>query len=76
MSPMNAVRIAISLFIAVLIGVAATGWVWTGAHQPAAQAIASRAVLTLCMLAGLVGLGALWRRRPTSSQPHDRRLHN
>lgn len=65
MTPMNPVRLAISLFIVVLIGVAARGWIWTGGHQPAAQATASRVVLTLCILAGLAGLGALWLRRPT-----------
>ncbi|HET7217083.1 MAG TPA: hypothetical protein VFJ02_03510 [Vicinamibacterales bacterium] len=69
MTPMNAVRIAISLFIVILIGVATTGWVWTAGHQPAAQATASRVVLTLCIVAGLVGLGALWRRRPTKHPP-------
>ena len=65
MSAMNAVRLAISLFIAVLIGVATRGWIWTGGHQPAAQAAASRVVLTLCIVAGLVGLAALWCGRPT-----------
>lgn len=65
MSPMNAVRLAISLFIVVLIGVATRGWIWTGSHQPAAQAAASRVVLALCIAAGIVGLGALWLRRPT-----------
>ena len=60
---MNAVRILISLFIVVLIAVASTGWIWTGSHQSAAQAAASRVVLSLCILAGVVGLTALWRRR-------------
>jgi len=60
----NAVRIAISLFIGLLIAVAGTGWIWTGRHQPAAQAAASRVVLTLCILAGVVGLVAVWRARP------------
>ena len=58
---MNAVRLLISLFIVVLIAIAATGWIWTGSHQPAAQAFASRAVLTLSILAGLGGLTLLWR---------------
>lgn len=62
---MNVVRLAISLFIVLLIGVATRGWIWTGGHQPAAQAAASRVVLALCVAAGLVGLAALWRRRPT-----------
>jgi len=58
---MNIVRIAISLFIAVLIAISAIGWIWTGRHQPASQARASRVVLTLSALAGLGGLAALWR---------------
>ena len=60
---MNILRIVISLFIFVLIGVSATGWVWAGSHQPAAQSAVSRVVLTLCILAGIVGLVALWRPR-------------
>ena len=59
---MNAIRILISLFIVVLIAVASTGWIWTGSHQPAAQSAASRVVLSLCILAGIVGLTTLWRR--------------
>jgi hypothetical protein len=58
---MNAVRIAISLFILVLIGVSVVGWVWTGHHQSPSQSEASRVVLTLAALAGVAGLAALWR---------------
>ena len=70
---MNVVRIIISLFILVLISVASTGWIWTGSHQPAAQATASRVVLSLCILAGVVGLTALWRTKaPRTRRPgHD-----
>ena len=64
MTAANVFRVAISSFIVVLIFVAGSGWLWTGSHQPAAQSVASRAVLTLCMLAGVVGLRALWRTRP------------
>jgi hypothetical protein len=63
MDAMNLVRIAISVFILVLIGVAGTGWVWAGSHQTAAQSTASRVVLTACILAGLAGLMAVWRTR-------------
>ena len=59
------VRIGISCFIVVLLGVAGTGWVWTGGHQAPRLALASRFVLTLCMVAGLIGLAAMWRRRPS-----------
>ena len=58
---MNAIRIAISLFIVVLIALAILGWIWTGSHQAAAQAVASRVVLTLAALAGVIGLATLWR---------------
>ena len=59
----NVVRIAISLFIVLLIGVSSVGWVWTGAHQAAAPATASRVVLGIGILAGLVGLRSIWRTR-------------
>jgi len=67
---MNIVRAAISLFIVVLITVSAIGWIWTGNHQSASQAAASRVVLTLGVLAGIVGLMALWR--PNPPVPHGR----
>jgi hypothetical protein len=57
----NAIRLAASLFILVLIGVSAMGWVWTGTQQPPAQALAGRTVLALAALAGVIGLVALWR---------------
>jgi hypothetical protein len=63
MDAINLVRIAISAFILVLIGIAGTGWVWAGNHQPTAQSTASRVVLTACILAGLTGLMAIWRTR-------------
>jgi hypothetical protein len=59
---MNAIRIAISLFIVVLIVAAVSGWVWTGDHQAPAQSMASRVVLTISALAGAVGLVMIWRR--------------
>jgi len=65
MDALNLVRTAISLFIVVLIAVSTTGWIWTGSHQSAAQSAASRVVLALCIGAGVVGLVALWRPRPT-----------
>jgi len=64
---MNSVRIVISLFLALLIVVATTGWIWVGSHQAAAQATASRVVLTLCILAGVVGLTTLWRAERRNS---------
>jgi len=50
-------------FILVLITVASTGWVWVGSHQSPAQALARRVVLTLCVVAGLIGVRVVWSRR-------------
>ena len=44
---MNVVRIAISLFILVLIAVSAAGCIWTGVHQTASQSAGSHVVLAL-----------------------------
>jgi hypothetical protein len=60
---MNGVRIAITAFIVVLMITATTGFVWVGSHQTAGQAIASRTVLALCMVAGLIGVRSVWRSR-------------
>ena len=58
---MTAIRLVASAFILLLIALSAMGWVWTGAHQPPAQATAARTVLGLGALAGAGGLVALWR---------------
>jgi hypothetical protein len=58
----TAIRLVASAFILLLIALSAMGWVWSGAHQPPAQAAAGRAVLALGALAGVAGLAALWRR--------------
>ena len=60
---MTAIRITVSVFIVILMVLTAMGWMWTGAHQPPAEAVAARLVLALAALAGVVGLIALWRRR-------------
>jgi len=57
----TAIRLTASIFILILIGLSALGWIWTGTHQPPAQAIAARIVLVLAAQAGVVGLVALWR---------------
>jgi hypothetical protein len=57
----TAIRLVASAFIIVLIALSAMGWVWTGSHQPPAQAAAGRTVLALAALAGVAGLVALWR---------------
>lgn len=67
MTAMNAIRIAITSFILILIALSVSGWVWTGAHQTTAQSTASRVVLGLCIAAGVIGLTALWRVKPPKS---------
>jgi hypothetical protein len=62
---MNIIRGVISTFLLVLIIVASAGMRWAGSHLPPAQAVAGRLVLMLCILAGVIGLVALWRPRPT-----------
>jgi hypothetical protein len=64
MDASHVVRIAISSFILVLVALSVRGWIWAGTHQPPAQSAASRTVLGLCILAGVIGLTALWRTRP------------
>jgi hypothetical protein len=58
---MNVIRLLISLFILLLVGVSVVGWVWAGSHQSPSQSAASRTVLSLSILAGVAGLVALWR---------------
>lgn len=58
---MTAIRLSASVFIVILIGLTTMGWIWTGTHQPPAQAVAARFVLALAAMAGVVGLVALWR---------------
>jgi hypothetical protein len=60
---LNVFRSVITGFIVVLITVAATGWRWVGSHQSPPQAVASRVVLTLSVVAGLIGVRAVWSRR-------------
>ncbi len=61
------IRLLISIFIAALIVIAASGWIWTGSHQPFAQMVWGRTALAACIAAGLVGLGAIWRDRRVGS---------
>lgn len=63
---MNTIRIAISLFILILVATFAAGWIWTGAHQQSSQSAASHIVLALGIAASLAGLTAIWRARPSA----------
>lgn len=57
------IRLAITAFTLVLMAVSVMGWAWwSGADQPAGQVLAGRTVLLLGVLAGIVGLVAIWRR--------------
>lgn len=58
---MTLVRILVTIFVAVILAAATMGWMWTGANQPPAGAMASRVVLTISALAGVVALVAVWR---------------
>lgn len=60
---MNGIRVAITAFIIVLIITATTGFIWVGRHQTAGQATASRIVLVLSVVAGVVGMRNVWRSR-------------
>ncbi|HVZ23238.1 MAG TPA: hypothetical protein VG871_19330 [Vicinamibacterales bacterium] len=66
---MNAIRIALTLFIAAVVVILATGWGWTSTHQPPAQAVASHVMLGLAIVASVIGVVAIWRvqARPRSA---------
>ena len=61
---MNAVRIVITMFTLILLTIVSLGWVWTTAHQPPAQQMASHAVLTIAALAGVFAIARIWRPDP------------
>jgi predicted acyltransferase len=65
---MAIVRLFISAFIVALIVIAATGWIWTGAHMPFDQMLWGRSALAVCVAAGLLGLAAIWKDRRIESQ--------
>ena len=66
---MTGIRLTITVFLLALMSAAAMGWMWAGANQPPAGAMASRVVLTISALAGVVALVAIWRWRPPASRP-------
>lgn len=57
----SGVRIAITGFVALLLIIAALGWVWTARHQPPPLRTASRVVLTIAALAGVFAVAKIWR---------------
>jgi hypothetical protein len=58
----NQIRIAITLFVLVLLVVVTLGWVWTASHQPPPLRTASHVVLGIAALAGILALAKIWRR--------------
>ena len=57
----NAVRIAITVFVTVLLIIVTLGWIWTTRHQPPALRTASHVVLTIAALAGVFAIAKIWR---------------
>ena len=58
---MNAVRIAITVFVLILLTVVTLGWIWTARHQPPALRTASHVVLGVSALSGIFALVKIWR---------------
>jgi len=58
---MRLVRVAITLFVALLLAVVTMGWIWTGRHQPPPQRTASHVVLAIAAVAGVFALARIWR---------------
>ena len=58
---MRLVRVAITCFVVLLLGVVTMGWIWTGSHQPPAQRMASHVVLAIAAVAGIFALARIWR---------------
>jgi hypothetical protein len=62
MTPFNGVRIAITLFVLVLLVIVTLGWRWTSSHQPPPQRTASHVVLAISAFGGVLALWKTWRR--------------
>ena len=62
MNALNGVRIAITLFVLVLLVVVTLGLGWTASHQPLPQRTASQVVLVISAVAGIFTLGKIWSR--------------
>jgi hypothetical protein len=62
MTAINGVRIAITLFVLVLLVVVVLGLGWTASHQAPRLRTASQIVLAISGLAGIFALGRIWSR--------------
>jgi hypothetical protein len=58
---MNRVRIAITVFMLILLTVVAMGWRWTSTHQQPPLRTGSQVVLAIAGLSGLFALATIWR---------------
>ena len=57
----TAVRIAITVFILLLLTVVTLGWIWTSGHQQPPLRTASQMVLAIAALSGMFALTRIWR---------------
>jgi membrane protein YdbS with pleckstrin-like domain len=58
---MRLVRVAITVFVLLLLAVVSLGWIWTGSHQPPPLRTASHVVLSIAAFAGIFALARIWR---------------
>ena len=68
----NVIRLAISLFVVLLVWVSTLGWIWVGSHLSPTLAFAARVVLAGGMIAAGAALSLLWRWRPGHGGPAHR----
>jgi hypothetical protein len=61
---MNAIRIAITSFVLILMALVVLGMIWAGGHQPPAARTASFVVLGISGIAGALTLVTIWRHQP------------
>jgi membrane protein YdbS with pleckstrin-like domain len=59
---MRLVRVAITIFVVLLLTVVTMGWIWTGSHQPPPLRTASQVVLAVSAFAGIFALARIWRQ--------------
>ena len=62
MTAITGVRLAITLFVLVLLAIVTLGWRWTASHQPPPQRTASHVVLGISAFGGIFALARIWRR--------------
>jgi hypothetical protein len=58
------VRMAITIFVLILLTIVTLGWRWTNLHQAPALKMASHVVLGIAALAGIFAIARVWRDDP------------